>query len=109
MAILPPPGNIWRPIEGVAPGTYRDFLLRVINGVRNSQSAFATSWYRNPRENRDVGGHPESQHLVGLAIDLVADRFAPGTGLTVLDEGDHFHVQYLPHGVAGPLVRALTA
>lgn len=73
------------------------------------------SWYRDERENADVGGSFESQHRVATAIDV--REAGPGSsapphwwqaelrarGLIVVDEGDHAHVQLWP---AGALARA---
>jgi len=59
-----------------------------------------TSWWRSRRDNARVAGHPNSQHLTGLALDVLPDRaghafaqMARAIGLVVVDEGDHFHVQ----------------
>lgn len=59
-----------------------------------------TSWYRDPQYNARVGGAPNSQHTLGLALDVAHDsagaalaREARRVGLVVLDEGDHFHIQ----------------
>lgn len=59
-----------------------------------------TSWWRSRADNARVAGHPNSQHLTGLALDVLPDpagqRFAQVArlaGLIVVDEGDHFHVQ----------------
>lgn len=66
----------------------------------------ASSWYRNPSHNRSVGGAADSQHLLGLAVDLVGDRWALASaermaraaGLTPVYEGSHLHVQLFPAG-----------
>jgi len=109
--IQPPPAGVWQPVERFAPGSYGNFLTRLIFGVRDIDPIQATSWWRSPNENRDVGGFPESQHLLGLAVDLVLDdkQRAVGElvdlGLTAVNEGTHVHVQYWPAGIASPLVR----
>lgn len=65
-------------------------------------SASITSWYRTQNRNRAVGGHPQSKHLQGLAVDLVPDDTsskhaiiadASAAGLLAIDEGDHIHIQ----------------
>ncbi len=57
-----------------------------------------TSFYRTVPENSAVGGHPWSQHLVGLAADHTPSsaRFrsrAREAGLIVVNEGTHDHIQ----------------
>lgn len=69
----------------------------------HSSFAFSeTSGWRTPARNAQVGGHPNSKHLVGLGKDVVPDdvgifpRFrlrAAALGVSVLDEGDHWHLQ----------------
>lgn len=65
-----------------------------------------TSYFRTPSHNAIVGGTPSSQHLGGIAADLVPDATTDRTaaiaalqakGLTVIDEGTHLHVQAYPH------------
>lgn len=60
------------------------------------------SWFRTKSRNAAVGGHPQSKHLRGLAVDVVLNqgitkaafiREANISGLTAIDEGDHIHVQ----------------
>ena len=69
-----------------------------------------TSLYRTPERNALVGGSPDSQHLVGLAADLVRQDGVVGAldglrrlGFQVVPYSDHLHVQALP---AGELRRA---
>ncbi len=62
-----------------------------------------TSWWRDRAENARVGGHPNSQHLTGLAVDVAQRGATEGVeafiaaceavGLVVIDEGDHWHIQ----------------
>jgi hypothetical protein len=61
-----------------------------------------TSWLRSRKHNAAVGGVPNSQHLAGLAVDVVLDDpnqnggfllWAERQHLQVIIEGDHLHVQ----------------
>ena len=73
-----------------------------------------TSWFRTPIENRRVGGHPDSQHLVGLAFDVIpgkgtstlaineAAQIFQGFGFTVSPAKGHVHVQTFPPGILRP-------
>jgi len=64
-----------------------------------------TSWWRDPDENADVGGSPDSQHLFGLALDVTGpglaatQELARRNGLTAVAEVDHLHLQLFPAGV----------
>lgn len=113
MSLSAPPMGVVRTVEMWAPGIYNEFLSRLFWGVRN-HSVMATSWYRAPDWNRSVGGSPESQHLVALAVDLTPYDSAlaaslQSSGLVVVPEGSHLHVQTWPAGVLGAsgMLRAL--
>lgn len=60
-----------------------------------------TSWLRSRKHNAQVGGAANSQHLSGLAMDIVLDdtnqtaeflTWAQRQGLQTIMEGDHIHV-----------------
>lgn len=68
-----------------------------------------SSWWRSPDANASVGGGPESQHLVGLAVDFPLEPGALATrlletarrhGVVAIDETrgarPHVHVQAFP-------------
>ena len=105
MSLYAPPMGVVRTVELWAPGIFNEFLSRLFWGVRYHDAA-ATSWYRSPYENARVGGSPESQHQVGLAVDLLPADGAlaaaiAAAGLVVVVVPDHVHVQPWPAGVAG--------
>lgn len=107
-----PPASIWRPIEGLAPGVYSEFIRAVVAGI-GTRRASVSSWWRSPAENRQVGGDPYSQHLLGLGVDLVVEDAQLAVtsltqfGLVALNEGSHVHVQRFAAGLVAPVVRAL--
>lgn len=94
----------WRPVQ--------IFVARLRN-VR--ADAFATSWWRDLAENRRVGGHSHSQHLLGTAADFVPSRGSNAelaaaierVGLIAIDEGDHVHAQLYPAGALDYIVDAV--
>ena len=67
-----------------------------------------TSFQRTRRHNAEVGGAELSQHLVATAWDVsgpdqdVYAARARAAGLTVIDEGDHVHVQLFRAGLLPP-------
>ncbi len=101
-----PPQTIILTVERWAPGIYRELVRRLIAAAAPVPFGVkVTSWWRGPSENRHVGGKPDSQHLLGLAIDLVPVTGAllanlTQVGLLAFDDGDHIHVQAWPAGVA---------
>lgn len=86
----------WRAVFGAS--AVREILARW-------PSVVLSSFLRSPGRNAAVGGRPGSLHLVGLAGDFVVparDRAAflawlrdrwP-SGVDVVDEGDHVHVEF---------------
>lgn len=97
---VPPPNLVQHPLWGPI---IVEFVRRV-NSCVPWQSVRATSWWRDPQHNADVGGHPRSQHLWGLAVDLTGDAFAlewlvwraQSCGLVAILEPSHVHVQAYP-------------
>ena len=92
-------------------GIYLDFIRSVLR-VMPDDVRF-TSWYRTPNFNRDVGGDPVSQHLLGLALDLRVDDphrirgRINDVGLHAIIESDHLHVQRFRAGQVAAVVRWL--
>lgn len=87
-------------------------LVVILGAVRVGQVLpfDVTSWYRDPVHNRNVGGAPNSQHLIAAAIDVVprpgvaveelANAFV-SLGYTAVVEPDHLHVQVWPRSPLG--------
>lgn len=82
----------------------KDFQqLAAIDGVQ------PTSFFRDPANNRRVGGVADSQHMHGTAGDFVVPaaqrpafiQQARSMGYEAIDEGDHVHVELPPGGRAG--------
>ena len=83
-------------------------FLVSISRVEFPHGVRLTSWWRSAEDNRRVGGAPQSQHLLGLAFDIVvpggsAERSrvihsVTHAGLIGVDERSHVHVQAFPAG-----------
>jgi len=88
-----------------------NFYWRAVAGAQGFGGLSVSSWFRTPAKNRIEGGAPESQHLFGLAWDVVVPRqnlehlveHMRGQGLVAVQERGHVHVQAFP---AGALARA---
>lgn len=99
---IPPP----RLIRALFPELV-DFVTRV-GATRVTPDLYITSWWRSQAKNQRVGGHPFSQHRLGLALDVAGPindmdfwfREARSVGLFAVAEGSHVHVQSLPAGEA---------
>lgn len=110
MPLLAPPREVQRSIGPALPA-----FVRRVNAASWPSGVYATSWWRSPDWNRNVGGNAFSQHLGALALDIGGTRdqlrgavdAARSVGLVAVDEGDHVHVQLLPAGVFGNWVQSL--
>ena len=100
MSLQAPPLSV---VRAVMP-QLRFALPRFRYLVESSEVDAITSWYRDPVQNQRVGGHPQSQHLYALAVDVVTARpervaaVARRVGLVAVIERDHVHVQAYPAG-----------
>jgi len=115
MALQRPPQNLVYAVERQAPGIYGQFFAALNNAHRGIRVG-ATSFWRDPRENRRVGGAEGSQHQLGTAIDLIyptaqerrsAIASMQRQRLIVIDEGDHVHVQAWPAHVGLLMLKRL--
>lgn len=102
--VTPPYSIVWT-VDRWAPGVYRDFWSALVGGLQGMPVA-VTSYWRDPATNRAVNGARDSQHLIGLGIDLVpadtgeAASALGARGLVVVPYPTHLHVQAWPAGVA---------
>ena len=87
---------------GMAHSSQISQFAEDISKIRECVSFSVTSWHRSEHRNRLVGGHPNSLHLDGMAIDVVLDhpsdikyfiRRLDDLNLDYRDEGDHIHIQ----------------
>lgn len=107
MTVTPPPRRIWYPIEQRFPGFWRRFINAANGAIATSGvPQTVTSWWRSEGDNSRVGGHPESQHILGMAFDIggpnrdAAVNPMRQAGFVVVTEPTHIHVQALNAGDA---------
>lgn len=112
----PPPRRIVSFFEGIIPGFWGRWLsaatwaLREIDADTGGDTVI-TSWYRSPSQNVSASGEADSQHLFGLALDIVpgkpslqlaiseaSARFQEA-GFVVVPVSTHLHVQTYPKGL----------
>ena len=93
-------GSLWA--QPSYSGPVSEFA-EVVAEVRSCIPFSVTSWFRSDSRNEAVGGAEYSQHLEGLAVDIVLDHEEDKRTLMrkfseynyyVIDEGDHIHIGY---------------
>lgn len=92
---------------------YAEVLRADVQQAIDGTGARISSWWRSVAHNRSVGGHADSQHLLGWAVDVApvsarveqAIRSRARFRWVVVRESDHVHVQIFPAGVATDFVR----
>lgn len=104
-----PPAVVWQRFDSFVPGVYSAFIVRLISALHEEE---ITSWWRSIARNANVGGDPNSQHLLALAVDIRSNRPTSTVqslrraGLVAVDEGDHVHAQLFQRNVIAPFVQA---
>jgi hypothetical protein len=91
-------------------------FVRRANAIEVPPGSRVTSWYRTPEANDTAAGAEFSQHLLGLAFDVVTPKprelvaLAQRAGLVALyhnaGSGWHVHVQARPRGFVQTLIAA---
>lgn len=112
----PPPTRTQQFFHRLLPGIWSqwgqaaEFALNQIDAEGFGETTI-TSWFRTLSDNARVGGDPDSQHLVGLALDVVpgkgisrlaineAAQIFEAAGFIAVPEERHVHVQTFPAGV----------
>lgn len=101
--MIPPPPYVVFLADRYFPGIWQFFMRAAPQGLRSATAG--TSWYRTPDRNRDLGS-PDSQHLAGLAFDVVGPDLSRlgadlrAAGFRVVDYPGHVHAQVLPASLA---------
>jgi hypothetical protein len=97
-----PPTPIAWEVERAIPGFWVAFVNAANGALRASPGTQINSWWRSPSKNLACGGHPDSQHLIGTALDLAStdpEQWAL-RGFITVQEATHLHVQVWPRGLA---------
>jgi len=115
----PPPQPTLVFFDRLFPGIWTQWAAAAVAALQEVDAGgvgetILTSWFRSPLENRRAGGHPDSQHLVGLAFDLVPGKGASvlaineaaqifaRQGFSVVPASTHLHVQTFPPDILRP-------
>jgi len=96
-----PPSRLAAAVEARLPGIFREIEADLAGLRTRFPGTVVSSWWRSKSHNERVGGAQGSQHLAGLAVDLVPPRrdwaqaavWLRSHRWTVIDEGDHLHAQ----------------
>lgn len=109
MALASPPASIVNAIAQLSPGFWAQWSNAVAFAYQQAGGFTFTSWWRSVQHNQEVGGSDFSQHLIGVALDIVPvtlrnAQALQSAGFQVVNEGDHLHAQPFP---AGTVTRGL--
>lgn len=97
--------SIVNTLEEWSPGFWQRFYSALWAGYYRYDAAMSvTSWWRDHYTNITVGGHPDSQHRVGTALDLAPPdprlvQAMQMAGFEAVLEPTHVHVQAFPAGL----------